>query len=190
MAKGRKPAIEITGRPSVSGGRKPKSPLDDLAKWVAQKGGKQLKNVQHTKRYARGIGWARTFEKSGLADVVEKRIYGRSIKGGKTGSKFVQSSGVRRRSAPKTNADKLAHHKLGMYYRKQDKYARTYGDYYGPHDRFFKEADIGRAPTKEFNKRANAAWNAEVEIGRQHAARTAKANKRALTRTRKTPKKK
>ncbi len=189
MAKGRKPAIEVAGRPSVSGGRNPKSPMDDLAKWIVKRGGKQLKkaDVQHIKRYARGSGWAGNFEKRGLSDVVERRVYNQTVKGAKTGSKKVQSSGTRR-AAPKTKMDKLAQHKLDMYYAKQDKYARTYGDYSGPHSKFFDTMNSGRGKRSEFNKRANAAWNAEVEIGRKQGAKNYKATKRALTR--KAPKKK
>lgn len=189
MAKGRKPAIEISGRPSVSGGRNPKSPLDDLGKWVAKQGAKKIKKaeIQHIKRYARGIGWSGNFEKRGLADDVEKRVIGTYVRGTKKGSKKIQSSGIRR-AGPKTKTDKLAKHKLDMYYNKQDKYARTYGDSSGPHSRFFEGMDSGRAKRSEFNKRANAAWNAEVEIGRKYGAKNYKATKRALTR--KSPKKK
>jgi len=189
MAKSRKPAIEVAGRPSVSGGRKPKSPLDDLGKWIVKQGGKQLKkgDIQHIKRYARGIGWSGNFEKRGLADAVEKRVVGTYVRGSKKGSKKVQSSGIKK-VGPKTKMDKLAAHKLDMYYNKQDKYARAYGDSPSPHARFFEGMSSGRAKRSEFNKRANAAWNAEVEIGRKYGAKNYKATKRALTR--KVPKKK
>jgi len=163
MAKGRKPAIEISGRPSVSGGRNPKSPLDDLGKWVAKQGAKKIKKaeIQHIKRYARGIGWANSYEKTGLEKIIDKRVGVPPLKGTKRTNKVVAAT------VGKTPKAKLAGAKLNMYYKKQDKYARTYGDSFGPHDRFFKNMETGRAPRKEFNKRANAAWNAEVEIGRK-----------------------
>jgi hypothetical protein len=68
-----------------------------------------------------------------------------------------------------------------MFYKKQDKVARTYGDSSGPHERFFNEMKTGNAPRKEFNKRSNAAWNAEVEIGRKQGMATNKNARRALT---------
>lgn len=186
MAKARKPAIELSGR-------SPKSPLDDAAKWLAKQGGKQLKkaDVQHIKRYARGIGWSGNFEKRGLVDAVERRVLKNytSAKPSKTGSRLVQNSGTPRRISNK-NTDKLADHKLRMYEKKQDKYARTYGDYDGPHDKFFSGMDSGRAKRKDFNRQMNSAWRAEVEIGRRQGAKNYKATKRALTKSRKIPKKK
>lgn len=179
MAKGRKPAIDGLARP--------KSPLDDAAKWIVKQGGKKLKKeeVQGIKRYARGIGWSKNFEKRGLADAVEGRFLKNSVRGdlantGKnTGSRRLQANGSLRKVS-NSKADKLAGHKLEMYYKKQDKYARTYGDYNGPHDKFFSGMDSGRAPRKEFNRRMNAAWQAEVEIGRKQGAKNYKATKRAL----------
>lgn len=173
MAAKKKSAIEISGRPASSSGRKPKSALDDFGKWVAEQGAKKLakKEIQNIKRYARGIGWSGDVERKGLEAVLEKKV-GSGVKGG----------------GKKT---KLAKHKLDMQYKKQDKYARTYGDSSGPHDRFFSGMSSGRAKRSEFNKRANAAWNAEVEIGRKQSARTSKQTKRYLTkRTTKLPKKK
>jgi len=165
MAKGRgrKPAIEISGRAVSSGSRKPKSALDDFGKWVVEQGAKKIakKDIKTIKRYARGIGWSGDVERKGLETVLEKKV----------------GSGVKR-GGRKT---KLAKHKLDMQYKKQDKYARTYGDYKGPHDRFFSSMDSGRARRSEFNKRANAAWNAEVEIGRKQSARTSRQTKRYLT---------
>ena len=153
--KARKPAIE--SRVGHSVGSKPKSPVDDFGKWIASKGGKVVqKEIKTIKRYARGIGWSGDFERKGLDSVVEKT----TVKG---------------------NKKKLADHKRDMYYKKQDKYARTYGDSKGPHERFFKEMNKGSASTKEFNKRANAAWNAEVEIGRKQGSRTSKSTRRYLS---------
>jgi hypothetical protein len=191
VAKGRKPAIELAGRSN------PKSPLDDAAKWLAKQGGKQLKkaDIQHIKRYARGIGWSGNFEKRGLADAVERRVVNNYTRdsltktGKNTGSRRLQANGVPRKISNK-KSDKLAEHKLEMYYKKQDKYARTYGDSRGPHDRFFSEMPSGRAPRKEFNRRMNSAWRAEVEIGRKQGAKNYKATKRALTPKAKVPKKK
>jgi hypothetical protein len=48
----------------------------------------------------------------------------------------------------------------------------------------------GRAPRKEFNRRMNSAWNAEVEIGRKYGKPTNKAAARALAPKRRVPKKK
>jgi len=160
MAKSRKPAIELAGRSN------PKSPLDDAAKWLAKQGGKQLKkvDVQHIKRYARGIGWSQSYEKSGLEKIVDKKLGKRPVAN----------------TVKKTKDRKLANAKLNMYYKKQDKFARTYGDTSGPHQRFFSSMDSGRAPRKEFNRRMNAAWNAEVEIGRKYGKSTNKAAARAL----------
>jgi len=180
MAKSRKPAIELAGRSN------PKSPLDDAAKWLAKQGGKQLKKaeVRHIKRYARGIGWAQSYEKSGLDKIVDKKVGIPPLKGTKRTRKPVAAT------VGKTKDKKLATAKLNMYYNKQDKYARTYGDFYGPHDRFFREMDSGRAPRKEFNRRMNSAWNAEVEIGRKYGKPTNRAAARALRPKRRVPKKK
>jgi hypothetical protein len=189
VAKARKPAIELSGR-------SPKSPLDDAAKWLAKQGGKQLKkaDVQHIKRYARGIGWSKSYEKSGLDKVVDKRIGLPPLAVTKRGKVVAGSAKLADGRTPKAVAkakkDKLAKSKLNMYYSKQDKYARTYGDTTGPHQRFFSEMGSGRAPRKEFNRRMNSAWNAEVEIGRKYGKPTNKAAARALAPKRRVPKKK
>lgn len=179
MPKHRKPAIELSGR-------NPKSPLDDAAKWLAKEGGKKLKkaDIQHIKRYARGIGWSGSYEKSGLGKIVDKKVGVPPLKGTKRTNRVVAAT------VGKTKEKKLATAKLNLYYKKQDKYARTYGDTTGPHQRFFSEMDSGRAPRKEFNRRMNAAWNAEVEIGRKYGKPTNKAAARALAPKRRVPKKK
>ena len=189
MAKGRKPAIEIAGRPSVSGGRKPKSPLDDAAKWLAKQGGKQLKKaeIQSIKRYARGIGWSKSYDRSGLEKTVDKKM-GKATGLNTWKQSTSKAAGPNRLKKTKQNA--LAHHKDSMNYRKQDKEARVYGDYFGPHDRFFRDMPVGRAPRKEFNRRMNAAWNAEVEIARQYGMKSNKAAAKALRSKRRVPKKK
>ena len=153
-------------RKAFDGVGRPKSPLDDAAKWIVKQGGKQLKKteVQHIKRYARGIGWSKSYEKSGLEKIVDKKVGKRPVAN----------------TVEKTRDRKLANAKLNMYYKKQDKFARTYGDTSGPHQRFFSDMDSGHAPRKEFNRRMNAAWNAEVEIGRKYGKSTNKAAARAL----------
>jgi hypothetical protein len=177
MAKGRKPAIEVSGRPSVSGGRSPKSPLDDAAKWLAKQGGKQLKKaeIQNIKKYARGIGWSKSYEKSGLDKTVDKKL------GKATGlNSWKSSTTAGPNKLKKTKENALALHKDRMNYAKQDKEARVYGDSFGPHDRFFREMNSGRAPRKEFNRRMNSAWNSEVEIARQYGMKSNKAAAKAL----------
>lgn len=163
-------------RKAFDGVGRPKSPLDDAAKWIVKQGGKKLKKaeVQHIKRYARGIGWSKSFEKSGLEKIVDKKLGVPPLKGTKRTNKVVADT------VGKTRDRKLATAKLNMYYNKQDKFARTYGDSNGPHERFFSDMDSGRAPRKEFNRRMNAAWNAEVEIGRKYGKSTNKAAARAL----------
>lgn len=159
MAKSRKPAIELSGR-------SPKSPLDDLGKWIAKEGGKRVakSDILHIKKYARGVGWSKSFEKSGLGKIVDKKLAGKGAPNFKGRSK----------------AHKIAQHKWIMDANKGDKAARTYGDYSGPQERFFGGMDIGNAPRREFNRRANAAWNAEVEIARKYGMKHNKAAARAL----------
>lgn len=180
MAKARKPAIELSGR-------SPKSPLDDAAKWLAKQGGKQLKkaDVQHIKKYARGMGWAKSYEKSGLEKTVDKKLKSKA-----TGLNTWKESTTGPKKLKKTKENALALHKDRMYMNKQDKYARTYGDSKGPHDRFFSEMSSGRAPRKEFNRRMNSAFRSEVEIGRKYGMPTNKAAAKALRPKRRVPKKK
>jgi hypothetical protein len=155
VSKKRKPAIE--SRVGHSVGSKPKSPIDDFAKWVISHGGKVSQSeVKTMKRYARGIGWSGDFEKKGLDTLAE------GVRGGSTRAR-------------------LARHKLDMYYKKQDKYARLYGDSRGPNERFFSGMDKGISPRREFNRRANTAWNAEVEIGRKQGRRTSTKTKGYLS---------
>jgi hypothetical protein len=168
MAKSRKPAIEIAGRASVSGGRKPKSPLDDFAKWATKQGLKITKaQVKDVKRYARGGGYARG--QYHIDDDVTKAA--RAAKGGKRG--------------------KYLNWKDKQLAEKQEKNSRTYGDSRGPLD--YWEGRLGGRPyntknRKEYNKRFSAAYRAEEEIGRRQGKATAKATKRYVTR--KSPKKK
>ena len=153
--KRRKPAVE--SRVGHARAAKPKSPLDDFGKWAAEQGSKAFskKEILHIKKFARGIGWSGPFEKSGIGDALEKAVI-------------------------KNPKDKYTRQQLNRFYDKADKYARTYGDSQGPHQRFFKDADSGRAKVSEFNKRANSAFNAEVEIGRKQGKKSAATTKSYL----------
>jgi len=183
MAKARKPAIELAGRSN------PKSPLDDAAKWLAKQGGKKLKkaDVQDIKRYARGVGWSKSFDKTKLEGIAQKRL---GNHGGLNTWKDSTKGFDKVPPLKKTKKNALAHHKDMMSYNKQEKVSRVYGDYNGPHDRFFSHMDSGRAPRKEFNRRMNKAWNDEVEIARQYGMKSNKAAAKALRSKRRVPKKK
>ena len=170
MAKGRKPAIEIAGRPSVSGGRKPKSPFDDFAKWAAKLGGSKITKAQirDVKRYARGGGYARG--QYHIDDDVTKAARSAKMRG---------------------KRGKYLNWKDNQLAEKQEKNARTYGDSRGPLD--YWEGRLPPRPwnsknRKEYNRRFSAAYRAEEEIGRRQGKATSKAVKSYVTR--KGPKKK
>lgn len=104
---------------------KPKSALDDIAKFLAKKGVKlSKKEVLDMKRYARG---------SGRAEYLDRNP-----------SKIVK---------PKTAAQKKVSSRLeGIEDRRQDKGARMYGDSNGPMEYFLSDKYLTRDSKKKFNQ--------------------------------------
>ena len=171
-------------RKPFAGVGRPASPLDDLGKFIAKSGGKRLKKIeiQMMKRTARDIGWAKSYERAGLEKVVKKKL-GRAtgLNSWKDQTRRVSPNPNKAVKLKKTPENALAMHKQRMYYSKQDQSARLYGDSNGPHERYFKDMDEGRANRKQFNKMANKAFNDEIEIGRKQGARGNRQTKRVLS---------
>lgn len=121
--------------------------IDDIAKWLLKNGGKKMskKEVLEIKRYARGVGFTRDFEKN-----VEKKL-----------------AATVPRNKPQS---KLKNHLTNMADKRQDKVARVYGDSSGPHERFFSGRELGKAEgkRKEYNALTNREWNKEVTAGRKN----------------------
>ncbi len=104
---------------------KPKSPLDDVAKFLAKKGIKLTKKeVLDMKRYARGDGRAQYLDRNP--------------------SKVAK---------PKTPAQKKVSSRLeSIEDRRQDKGARMYGDNNGPMEYFLSDKNLNRSSKKAFNQ--------------------------------------
>jgi hypothetical protein len=133
--------------------RKPKSPIDDVVKWLAKEArgtkGFSPADVKKIKRFARGIGYNDVYEKK-VAPVIAKK--------------------AKMPTSKKKVPDRVARHLEFMSDKRQDKKARVFGDYPNPHEYF---GVGGRAPTRstqrELNKKFDAAWKEEQAIGRANA---------------------
>ena len=160
-------------RKAFDGVGRPKSPLDDLGKAIAKAGYGKLKkqSIREMKSFARSTGFAKSYERTGLEDIVSKKL------GKNSGiNTWKESTTLGKNKLAKTKENALALHKDRMYNNKQDLSARLYGDYDGPHQRFFKDMEL---PSR-LNKQANKAFNDEIEIGRKQAQRGNKATARML----------
>ena len=78
---------------------------------------------------------------------------------------------LRNKKLAKTKETTIARRQYDMYSNKQDRVARLYGDYGGPHKQYFRDMEL----PSTLNKQANKAFNDEVEIGRKQAQRGNKA---------------
>lgn len=130
--------------------RKPKSPIDDIAKWIAKEIGKSTfspADVKKIKKFARGIGYNTEFEKSVAPKIAKKATMPYSKKKVPT---------------------KVASHLERMSDKRQDKYARVFGDAKNPH-KYFDIGSRGGSKQRELNKKFGAAWQEEQAIGRANA---------------------
>lgn len=138
--------------------RAPKSPIDDIAKWIASQGGKKLSKseILKMKRFARGIGYTKEFDKVGEAALAKK------VAKGKT-------------------SPRVAQHIENMAMKRQDKEARVFGDYTTPHAYFgvgeMLKSGATRQQKKVLGSKFKASWDEEVAIARANARKAAAAAK-------------
>lgn len=155
-------------RKAFDGVGRPKSPLDDFGKAVAKAVGQKLKKseIQNMKRFARSEGFVKSYERTGLDKIVEKKLgKATGLNSYKDQTRRISPNPNKVKRLKKTPENALAMHKNRMYLNKQDLTARLYGDTHGPHDRFFREMYLPR----NLNKMGNKAFREEVEIGRKQA---------------------